>query len=59
MSLANKLAECFFTILNTSKLVSNDSPTLNCWVALKALPVYHTPPPCGSKILFPEACRSP
>ena len=25
--------------------MSKDSPTKNCWAALKSLPVYHVPPP--------------
>ena len=44
--LANKLAECFWTIEVTSKFVSKIAPFKNCCVAEKLLPVYQTPPPC-------------
>ena len=50
MLLLNKLALNFWTIFNTSKSVSKESPTKNCWVDVKPLPVYHTPPPSVIKV---------
>ena len=45
MLLANKLAECFCTIVVTSISVSKLSPFKNCCDPWKRLPVYQTPPP--------------
>ena len=52
--LLNKLALNFCIILVTSKLVSKLSALINCWVEVKLLPVYQTPPPSVIPVTFIE-----